>query len=141
MEACFNLGVIYADRLGEDSSLFDAEFWYKSAAAGGHRFAQLALAKLYARHYRNKEAAHWFLIVAKQGVPVAQEEVAKMYLEGTGLPQNEIEALAWAILAAAGSKMCAEQLDQMQMMDGYEDIKMQAQARALELSKDMPAPE
>ncbi len=141
LEACFNLGVIYADRLGEDSSLFDAEFWYKSAAAGGHRFAQLALAKLYARHYRNKEAAHWFLIVAKQGVPVAQEEVAKMYLEGTGLPQNEIEALAWAILAAAGSKMCAEQLDQMQMMDGYEDIKMQAQARALELSKDMPAPE
>lgn len=47
------------------------------------------------------ECAVWFLRAAKQGSPYAQAFLASMYASGKGMPQNFVNAYAWASIAAA----------------------------------------
>jgi len=49
----------------------------------------------------DKQAAFWFRKAADQGEAMAQFNLGRMYLNGTGVPQDYAQAYLWTNLAAA----------------------------------------
>lgn len=47
-----------------------------------------------------KTAMQWFQLSAQQRNPEAQVNIGVLYLNGWGVPQNKVEAVAWFIKAA-----------------------------------------
>ena len=48
-----------------------------------------------------KQAMHWYRRAAEQGNPEAQHNMAAMYFDGRGIPQDYVQAYAWFSVAAA----------------------------------------
>lgn len=47
-----------------------------------------------------KDAINYYLAAANQGFPLAQSNLAALYLRGEGLPQDDAKAAEWSLLAA-----------------------------------------
>jgi TPR repeat protein len=63
------------------------------------------------------EAARWFLEAAAQGIPDARFRLAQMYVQGHGVPQDDLQAYVWfdvvASLTSASGKYPHELHHQM----------------------------
>lgn len=104
------LGYLYG--LGEGVPRDDAQavFWFRMAADRGDIESMKQLGMTYAsdqnvgvrRDYA--EAARWFLKAASRGDLQGQQRVAQMYMEGNGLPRDDVRAYAWFTLAIEASK-------------------------------------
>lgn len=101
--------VLVADAQGGRSGerVFEARQLLDTAIAGGQRVAALFLARLYVEgvggHPVDPElGAHYTRISAEDGHPQMQGWLARMYLEGSGVPVDLDEAAFWAALAASG---------------------------------------
>ncbi|HEY9676895.1 MAG TPA: tetratricopeptide repeat protein [Drouetiella sp.] len=72
-------------------------------ANGGNAQAQLRLAFNLMKN-RNAEdmlqAAHYYELAAQQGLPVAQHNLATMYLNGQGVAKDRAKAIHWFEIAA-----------------------------------------
>lgn len=80
-------------------------------AEGGSLRAQYSLGLLYERGLGSVsaqagKAAHWYARAAAEGDPDARNNLARMYAEGRGVPQNAARAVAlWREAAADGHTM------------------------------------
>jgi uncharacterized protein len=98
--AQFNLGLMYANGQGVSKDETEAMKWYRLAADQGRSDAQYQLGHLSYQQNNYAEAAKWFRLAADQGRPDAQSNLGVMYAEGEGVPQDDVQALMWFILAA-----------------------------------------
>ena len=134
--------------LPEDNS--QAIECFRRAAEQGHAKSQVQLAQLLdaAEVFLNEiesivdeevEAAKWYQKAAEQGNGLAQMEIGDRYYYGIGVPQNDVEAYAWFLLAKArgygddvfGVSDKIEKLEERMTSNQ----RAQGQARSLELHK------
>jgi len=127
-EAQFRLGEMYFHKSGftkEERVVkwTEAAKWFRKAADQGHAEAQFNMGRIcwfgiglpakdqdaakawYLRaakqgDVRSMMALHWYHEVAELGYAEAQYKLGEQYAEGTGVPQDETEAMAWYLKAA-----------------------------------------
>ena len=58
----------------------------------------------------------WFQLAGEQGLVVAQRKVGFIYVEGTGVPTDEIEGFAWLTLAAAAGSEDVKQKETRELL-------------------------
>ncbi len=118
----FNLGMMFENGHGVDKHLFEADKWYKAAAAQGYAPAQSALKKLAAQicdeaaaskekltqphldalyAMGDAEAFHAVKVHAEAGEVNAQNCLGMMCENGRGVAADKYEASDWFRLAAA----------------------------------------
>ena len=117
--AQYNLGVMYFT--GDGVVIQDyqqAYYWTRLAAEQGHVNAMLNLGTLYynqlgvnptwmdfwpvnlvMRNSHFAEAAVWYALAAEYDNGEAQYRMATLYDQGTGVAEDKVEALKWALLA------------------------------------------
>lgn len=84
----YRIARLYASGLGVEADDAEAERWFRLAAEKENPFAQNALASLLLKQGKAEEAARWLERAAKQGNPAAQYALGRLYLLGTGVPQD-----------------------------------------------------
>jgi len=101
------LGAMYDEGRGVPKSLSKAMKWYRKAARQGDLHAQVSLGLIYAtgrgvpQNYF--QAINWFRLAAEQGDPEAQFNLGLIYADGYNVvARDDVEALVWFSLAAAG---------------------------------------
>ncbi len=121
---------------------YEAVKWLREAAEQGHADAQFSLGFMLSKtkeddpfFNNDKEAAKWYLEAALQGNRFAQRNIGRMYRDGEGTIQNDVEAYAWAIVAASNDTR--ELLEIMESDSRMEPIRFRAQARAKELAEEI----
>ena len=104
-QAQYYLGTMYNHGHGAPRDLRLAATWYEKAARAGHPDAPFTLGFLL--YYGGEEfapnpaaAVPWLDLAAQAGNGVAQSLLARLYLEGTGVPSDRERALTWALSAA-----------------------------------------
>jgi hypothetical protein len=142
-QACFELGTRMLE--GDDevaSDLAQARVWLEKAAAGGVADAHFRLGKIYhdargvPRDYA--KALECYTTAARLGVPEAQHNIGAMLVSARGVKRNYVEGLAWLLLAEeSGAASQAPQQVRERLARKPADIEA-AQARAKELSADLP---
>ena len=89
------------------------------------------------------EALKWYLKAAKQGDAAAQCTIGAIYHNGDGVPVDEIEGLAWVILAAEkGNKPMIQMRDMAKRETEYKlgpEAVLKAQQRSKELAEMIEA--
>lgn len=149
--ACFKIGWMYehGEAVPEDKD--KAGKWFLKAAEQGHAKSQVRLAELLDAEEviinqiegivdEEVEAAKWFRKAAEQGNGLAQMRIGDKYYHGTGVPQNDVEAYAWFLLAKArgyNSDGLFGVSDEIKKLEERmtSNQRAQGQARALELHK------
>ncbi len=130
-EAQSFLGIMYEKGIGVAKDETEAVKWYRKASEQGNANAQSMLGRMYADGRgvaRNKlEALQWFrnaaqselrefskqpiqfaggyrgaINAAERGNALAQTMVGKMYITGSGVAQNDVEAVHWLTKGANG---------------------------------------
>ncbi|WP_181358911.1 tetratricopeptide repeat protein [Pseudothauera lacus] len=109
--------VLIADALGglAPERVFEARPLLEQALDGGLPLAAFFLARLYVEgiggHPRDEVlGARYTRISAEDGQALMQGWLARMYLTGSGVPEDRQEAAFWAALAAAGDDPLGRQL-------------------------------
>ncbi len=104
----YNLGVLYAEGRGVDQSKIKAGEWFAKAAVKGHADAALDYGIMVflgdGVKKDEKVGAEWLLVSARQGNPVAQNRVARLFATGRIFEVNPAEAMKWHLLAKAGGR-------------------------------------
>lgn len=101
------LGAMYDVGRGVPQSLSKAMKWYRKAAQQGDLPAQVSLGLIYGtgrgvpQNYF--QAVKWFRLASEQGDALAQFNLGLIYASGNDVvPEDDLEALVWFILAAKG---------------------------------------
>lgn len=89
-DAQFSLGRAYVEGTGVPEDLVEAERWFRRAAERGHVGARTVLRELY----------QFIRTFAEQGNAGAQAAIGVAYAQGTGVPQDLVEAVRWFRRAA-----------------------------------------
>ena len=148
--SCFKIGWMYEHGEAVPEDKYKAGKWFLKAAEQGHAKSQIRLAQMLdaAEVFLNEiesivdeevEAAKWYQKAAEQGNGLAQMEIGYKYYLGTGVPQNDVEAYAWFLLAKSrgygegvfGVSFQIEKLEERMTSDQ----RAQGQARSLALHK------
>jgi TPR repeat protein len=100
------LGFLYGDSAPGLRNYEESLRWYRAAAEQGQLNAQVILAGTYEFGQRgvqvdHKEAAKWCRMAAEHGNPASMYLLGGHYAEGSGVPQDYIEAHMWFNLAVA----------------------------------------
>jgi TPR repeat protein len=117
--------------------------WRTEAAGRGESYAQVILCELLLEGDGVpadwQHGAEWMAKSAAAGFAPAQLRLGVIYLVGDAtMPRNEIEALAWFILAAeSGSRAAVEYRDERTALLGREAARL-AVLRSRELRKQKP---
>ena len=82
-----------------------------------------------------EEAVKWFRRAAEQGVAQAQFSLGVRYLDGLGVPKDEVQAAAWLILAAANGVPAAPKMRDLARSRISKEQLAEAQALATEWSQ------
>ena len=78
------------------------------------------------------KAVKWFRRAAEQGYTSAQNNLGVMYDEGTGVPEDDVEAYAWFNIAAAqGNELAKENKERVD-----EAMTNEGRARAQRLARE-----
>ncbi len=112
--AQYRLGILYANasRLSEDDPR-EMMRWLRKAAEQGYADAEYALGFIFANGVDNVEenrsqAADWYRKAAEQGHEPAQVNLGRMYVEGRGVPHDDVEAVRWYRMAAEQGNATAQ---------------------------------
>lgn len=104
--------------------------WLNAAAEHGDDYARVILGEMLLEGNGVpadwRRGAEWITKAARAGFAPAQFRLGVLYLVGdAALPRNEIEALAWFIVAAdAGSKSAAEYRDERTSLLGRDTARL-----------------
>jgi uncharacterized protein len=113
--------------------LNDASTFLQSAADHGDAFGEYLLGKVKLDRQDYRSAAAWFGKAAKQGLPQAQEQLAKLLRDGQGIAQNEIEAYVWMLVSSdTGNRRVASDLQALEAQLGTNQVE-KAKTRAHEI--------
>jgi hypothetical protein len=108
LENCMlNLGYFYDEGLGTKQDKEKAMYWYKRAYRKGSSAAASNIAILYRERSNFRLVAQWFRKSANLGDGDSAVELAKLYLNGTGVRRSETEALHW-LREAQSSRLITE---------------------------------
>lgn len=146
--ACFKIGWMYEHGEAVPKDKYKAAKWFLKGAEQGHAKSQVRLAQLLdAKEVflndiesivdEEVEAAKWYQKAAAQGNGLAQMRIGDKYYYGIGVPQNDVEAYAWFLLAktrgySEGVFGVSDEIEKLEERITSEQ-RAQGQARALEL--------
>ncbi len=126
--AAYQLGLMLASGEGVQRDMKEAVQWWKQAATQGNVDAQYKLGATFSEAVNAviapdyASAAQWFQQAAEQGHELAELELATLYYNGKGVPQQFPAALEWYRKAAdQGNALAAFHLGAM-YFDGDEGI-------------------
>jgi len=93
----YNVGLIYANGLGVEQDMQQAQIWYEKAAKQGNGAAQYNLAQLYNQTAKNDihaydKAKYWYDKAIEAGIKEAYNNLGVLYLEGLGVKKDEKKA-------------------------------------------------
>ena len=97
VRAQYNVALIYANGLGVEQDLPQAELWYERAAKQGNASAQYNLAQLcHAKGAKDphayEKAKYWYDKSVNAGVKEAYNNLGSLYLNGQGVKKDEQKA-------------------------------------------------
>ena len=103
--AQYHLATMYNEGLGVQENQQSADFLYTFAAKQGHPEAQFELARKITEDCETKcpniqTAIKYYTNAANSGIDIASEELARIYLEGVGVPKDSELAIKWISKAA-----------------------------------------
>jgi len=135
--------VIIADALGgrDIDRIYESRALLEQVLEAGDLTAAFFLARLYIEgiggHPTDAEkAAYYTRLGAESGHAQMQGWLAQMYLQGAGVPQDDIEAGKWALLAAAGGDLLGQQLNAVLDAELSDSDKEQVVTRAMSWMRD-----
>lgn len=110
--AQYDLGYLYENGLGVETSPPNAAFWYRKAAEQGDPEAQNNLGALYAAGNGvardDAEAVRWYAMAAEQDDAEAASNLGAMYLQGRGVSADLARAYRLTERAAAQGNAAAQ---------------------------------
>lgn len=112
-----NIGFLYNEGLGVDINMAEAAKWYLLSSKGGNADAQTKMGIFLSQGYGGlvkdyTGAAIWFHEAAEQNHPEALNNLGIFYAMGTGVEQDNVQALMWLKLALkAGVEQAAKPRD------------------------------
>jgi hypothetical protein len=83
------------------------------------------------------EAAHWFRSAAMQGHAESQLRLVAYYIQGWGVPKDEIESYAWLNLAAVSLEQAREIRALKDKNFVSRDVRSKGQQRSRELQQEI----
>src|SRR6204780_3410419 len=90
--------IIYAGAVpGRD--LNEASGFLQSAADHGNPFGEYLLGQIKLERQDYPSAAAWFRKAAEQGLPQAQEQLAKLLRDGRGVAADKFKAYVWMLIS------------------------------------------
>ena len=143
--AQYNLGNMYYNGEGVQTSYAEAVKWYRKAAEQGHAGAQSDLAHRYESLTRvrmsNDEEFMWLSKAAEQGHAGAQLSLGQMYQDGRGTPKDLVLAHVWMALAEKKGAFSARESILLMEPDMTFEQKLDAakKERALNAEPQKPA--
>ena len=79
----------------------------------------------------------WFRLAAEQGVDIAQYNLGVMYFNGDGVPEDNVQAFAWANIAGANGHDVSSLKEMLKKVLSQQDMS-EAQSLTRQLKKDFP---
>jgi TPR repeat protein len=124
--------IIYAGAVpGRD--LNEASGFLQSSADHGNPFGEYLLGQIKLERQDYPSAAAWFRKAAEQGLPQAQEQLAKLLRDGRGVAADKFEAYVWMLISSnAGNHRVASDLQALEADLGTNQVE-QAKARARDM--------
>jgi TPR repeat protein len=124
--------VIYAGEVpGHD--LNEAGALFQSSANHGNAFGEYLLGRVKLDRQAYSSAAEWFHTAAQQGLPQAQEELAKLLRDGRGIAIDKFEAYVWMLISRnGGNHRIANDLQALEAELGTNQVE-RAKAKAREM--------
>jgi len=95
------LGGMYSEGIGTKVNIAKALEWERKAAEQGYAEAQYAVALILANNGHDRSAANleeaieWYRKAAHQNHPEATYNLGNAYLNGRGMPQDDVQAFKW----------------------------------------------
>lgn len=128
--------IIYAGAVpGRD--LNEAGGFLQSSADHGNPFGEYLLGQVKLERQDYPSAAACFRKAAEQGLPQAQEQLAKLLRDGRGVAADKFEAYVWMLISRnAGNYRVASDLQALEANLGTSQVE-QAKARALDLESSV----
>lgn len=115
--AMYDLGTLYATGTGTTANAFEAATWIGKAANAGLPEAEVEYAVILLKDHSlpqeqrdklRRRAVELLRSAARKGLTVAQNRLARCYLEGLGTAKDAFEAAKWHLVAKAGGHDDAE---------------------------------
>ncbi len=124
--------IIYSGVLpGRD--LNQASGFLQSSAEHGNPFGAYLLGKIKLERQEYSSAAVWFRKAAEQGLPQAQEQLAKLLKSGEGVPLDKFRAYVWMLISSdAGNRRVAGDLQALEADLGTNQVE-QAKTKARDM--------
>jgi TPR repeat protein len=128
--------IIYAGSVpGRDLSA--ASGFLQSAADHGDAFGEYLLGQVKIERQDYTNAAGWFRKAAEQGLPQAQEQLAKLLRDGQGVQRDKFEAYVLMLVSNdAGNRHVADDLQALEADLGTNQVE-HAKTRARELERSV----
>ena len=99
----------------------------------GDPFGEYLLGRIKLERQDYSSAASWFRKAAEQGLPQAQEQIAKLLKSGQGVPQDKFEAYVWMLVSSdAGNHRVEGDLQVLEADLGTNQVE-QAKTKAREM--------
>jgi len=128
--------IVYAGSIpGRD--LNEASGFLQSAADHGDPFGEYLLSRVKLDRQDYPNAASWLGKAAQQGLPQAQEQLAKLLRDGQGVAQDKFEAYVWMLVSNdSGNRRIASDLQAMEAELGTDRVE-QAKTKAREMERSV----
>ena len=95
--------------------LNEASGFFQSAADHGDAFGEYLLGQVKLERQDYSSAGAWFRKAAEQGLPQAQEQLAKLLRDGQGVAVDKFEAYVWMLVSKnAGNRRVANDLQALE---------------------------
>lgn len=116
--------------------LSEASGFFQSAADHGDPFGEYLLGRVKFDRQDYPGAAAWFRKAAEQGLPQAQEQLAKLLRNGQGVAVDKFEAYVWMLMSNdAGNLRVANDLQALEVDLGSSQVELaKTKAREMESS-------
>jgi uncharacterized protein len=124
--------IIYAGQVpGRD--LNEASAFLQSSADHGNPFGEYLLGQIKLERQDYSNASGWFRKAAEEGLPQAQEQLAKLLRDGRGVGQDKFEAYVWMLVSNdAGNRRVTSDLQALEADLGSNQVE-QAKVKAREM--------
>jgi len=119
------VGTFYETGTGTDISLLNAKKWYLLSAENGCVDAQYALWRLYHEEFGTfyfysgiEGGLKWLEKAAESGLPRAEHDLGRIYLEGEIVDKDEERGFTWVLKAAEKGHLNAQYITGMNYIFG-----------------------
>lgn len=117
--------------------LNEASDFFQSAAGHGDPFGEYLLGQVKLERQDYRSAGAWFRKAAEQGLPQAQEQLAKLLRDGQGVAVDKFEAYVWMLVSSdGGNRRVVNDLQALEADLGTNQVE-QAKTKAREMESSV----